>query len=201
MPENRQFIQQRLDSLNQIDTNIVALLANMSEIFDSYSTPSNNSDEGKRVIEQKTKTIYQTLSDIAIKLRKEVKIMDDNIGVFDKNDENVMILPIPVQQKNTQLGARRIKEEITQLNKLIPEEPNEDQKFKPKVKEEPVSVQVEETAEKKENLQENRKEEEGDIEMLDTTQDKPLSETTHQFPTETTDPLEIDDDDDFEMVG
>lgn len=225
MPENRQFIQQRLDSLNQIDTNIVGLLANMSEIFDSYSSPNNNSGPGKKVIEDKTRVIYQTLSDIAINLRKEVKIMDDNIGVFDKNDENVMILPIPVQQKNTQLGERRIKEEIAQLNKLIPAEPRDDQKFIPKVKQEKGSTrmtqgkeaeerpkeeikkeptkEIEKEEEDKKEVQENKEEEETEIKKEQETNNAPISDIEMADPVDIKPPESVEeiDDDDFEMFG
>ncbi|EGV60688.1 Mediator of RNA polymerase II transcription subunit 11 [Yamadazyma tenuis] len=160
---NGQFIQQRLDSLNDIDSSIVSLLGYMSDIFDRYSTPSNNSDDAKDTIETQTRLIYQTLSDIAINLRKEVKIMDDNTGVFDKNEDQVMILPIPVDQKNTALGKRRLNEEIDLLTHLIPQEPTEDQKFKPEpetveeesVKEEPVEEEpVEEEPVKEEQPEE-----------------------------------------------
>lgn len=127
--DKKSFIKSRLDSLDTIDGNVVALLDQMSGIFGSLSSPSNNNDDAKTTIQAQTKTIYRTISDIAINLRKEVKIMDDNIGVFDRNDDNVMILPIPVEQKTTELGRRRLKEEISHLDSLIPEEPSEDQKF------------------------------------------------------------------------
>lgn len=129
MTDQKSFIKTRLDCLNTIDTKVVSLLDQMSGIFDKYSTPGDNSDSSKDSIETQTRTIYQTISDIAISLRKEVKIMDDNIGVFDRNEDNVMILPIQVEQKTTGLGKRRLKDEITQLKELIPEEPSEDQKF------------------------------------------------------------------------
>ena len=129
MSDQKSFIKTRLDCLNTIDTKVVSLLDQMSGIFDKYSTPGDNSDSSKDSIETQTRTIYQTISDIAISLRKEVKIMDDNIGVFDRNEDNVMILPIQVEQKTTGLGKRRLKDEITQLKELIPEEPSEDQKF------------------------------------------------------------------------
>lgn len=88
------FIQERLDSLHEIDCKVVTLLDQFSSIFQSFYTKS------KEDFSQQTSDIYSTLSKVAIDLRKEIKIMDDNIGAYDKNDDNVMILPISnVDQK------------------------------------------------------------------------------------------------------
>lgn len=116
------FIQQRLDSLNSIDGNIVALLDNISSLFETYSTPKNsNTDyqEVKSKFTDQTRSVYNALSKVAIDLRKEVKIMDDNIGVYDKNDEKIMILPLSVDQKNTTLGALKLKDELRELDRTV----------------------------------------------------------------------------------
>lgn len=114
------FIQERLDSLNSIDGNIVALLDNISALFETYSTPKTSANEYQEVkdkFSEQTCSVYSALSKVAIDLRKEVKIMDDNIGVYDKNDEKIMILPISVDQKNTALGALKLKDELRELDK------------------------------------------------------------------------------------
>lgn len=123
----KQFIEQRLKSLNDIDANVALLLDNMAEVFDTYASSNNNYEQAKTSISQQTKVIYQTISDIAVNLRKEVRIMDENIGIYDQNDDGVMILPIAVEQKNTALGKRRLNEELEQLKKLIPEKPTKEQ--------------------------------------------------------------------------
>lgn len=128
MPENT-FIQKRLDALQDIDGNIVTLLDKMSGLFDTYAE-ANTAEDPKSTITQHTNSIYQTISDVAINLRKEVKIMDENLGVYDKNEDNIMILPIPVDQKNTHLGKKRLKEEIQQLDKLIDNDEKEDKSGK-----------------------------------------------------------------------
>ena len=110
------FIQSRLDALYAIDSNIVSLLDNLSLVFETYHTSPTSV---KTQFPEQVETIYETLSKIAIDLRKEVKIMDDNIGVYDKNADGVMILPISVDQKNTQLGYKRLNEEVKELDKLL----------------------------------------------------------------------------------
>ena len=111
------FIQERLDSLHEIDCKVVTLLDQFSSIFQSFYTKS------KEDFSQQTSDIYSTLSKVAIDLRKEIKIMDDNIGAYDKNDDNVMILPISnVDQKNTKLGRKRLDLELAELKRLISDE-------------------------------------------------------------------------------
>ncbi|KAK6895022.1 Mediator of RNA polymerase II transcription subunit 11 [Candida tropicalis] len=118
------FIQERLDSLYEIDYSlyeidckVVSLLDQFSTIFQSFYT------KDKEQFSEQTTTIYSTLSKVAIDLRKEIKIMDDNIGVHDKNDDGVMILPITnVDQKNTKLGRKRLNLEVEELKKLIAED-------------------------------------------------------------------------------
>lgn len=111
------FIQERLDLLYEIDCKVVSLLDQFSTIFQSFYT------KDKEQFSEQTTTIYSTLSKVAIDLRKEIKIMDDNIGVHDKNDDGVMILPITnVDQKNTKLGRKRLNLEVEELKKLIAED-------------------------------------------------------------------------------
>ncbi|CAH6719869.1 mediator of RNA polymerase II transcription subunit 11 [[Candida] jaroonii] len=129
MPGKESFIEKRLKSLDEIDSSVVELLDNMSKVFDKYANANSNYDDAKKQITDQTKMIYQNISDIAINLRKEVKIMDENIGRYDQNEDSVMILPIAVDQKNTKLGKRRLQEELEQLKTLLPEEPTEEQKM------------------------------------------------------------------------
>lgn len=123
------FVQERLDSLYEIDCKIVSLLDNMSSLIQTYSTPKssdNDLTEQKDQMKVQTKTIYNAISNVAIGLRKEVKIMDENIGVYNKNKDGVMILPISVDQKNTTLGTKKLNDEITELNTIVTGEETED---------------------------------------------------------------------------
>lgn len=107
----KSFINQRLDSLYEIDCKIVSLLDSISGIFESYANGSDAKDQ----FSNQSETIYKLLSEVAITLRKEVKIMDDNIGVYDKNDDKVMILPISVDQKNTKLGEKKLQQILNEM--------------------------------------------------------------------------------------
>ncbi|WPK24217.1 hypothetical protein PUMCH_001483 [Australozyma saopauloensis] len=110
------FIQTRLEALGLIDDDIVSLLENIGTVFETYSEPSRRENaEIKEKFENGVKDVYSSLSSIAIGLRNEIKIMDENIGVFDKNEDLVMILPISVEQKNTTLGVQKQKLELLKL--------------------------------------------------------------------------------------
>lgn len=119
--KSENFIQDRLDSLASIDGSIVLLLKSFSSLFQTYgnSKTDPNPTRYQDDITENTKNIYKNISDVAISLRKEVKLLDENIGVFGKNKSNVMILPIAVDQKNTKLGEKKMDYEIEQLDKLI----------------------------------------------------------------------------------
>lgn len=118
MPE-RDFIQSRLETLDEIDDNVVKLLDNIETVFDIYSEPSKQDcqqpSDIKETLESGVRDVYSSLSSIAIGLRNEIKIMDENIGVFDRNEDLVMILPISVEQKSTTLGKKKLREEVEKL--------------------------------------------------------------------------------------
>lgn len=122
MDTKEDFIQERLESLHEIDKNIVNLLDSIGTLFDTYIDPSRQTtvdmSKTKEKFTMESKQVYGILSSLAIDLRKEVKIMDDNIGVYDKNDDQVMILPITVDQKNTTLGKRKLNEELKKLEDI-----------------------------------------------------------------------------------
>ncbi|SGZ55469.1 CIC11C00000001155 [Sungouiella intermedia] len=117
--DTKDFIQQRLESLNNIDSKVVKLLDCISVLFDTYVEPSRQNDAENILVKDQFKRevneVYGLLSTLAIELRKEVKIVDDNIGVYDKNEDSVMILPINVDHKNTVLGKVKLEEELMKL--------------------------------------------------------------------------------------
>lgn len=122
LPNNmpKDFIETRLDALADIDNNVIQLLESIGSVLHTYSEPSrqnNNATEMKETFENGVRDVYSLLSSVAISLRNEIKVMDDNIGVFDRNEDLVMILPISVEQKNTTLGIRKQKQEFEKLKK------------------------------------------------------------------------------------
>lgn len=117
------FIEERLESLHNIDLAVVTLLNKASELFESQASLDVNTstDDKKELFSSQTSSIFETLSSVAKELRTEVKIMDDNIGVFTRNEDGVMILPIAVDQKNTRLGSTKLQEEIDEMSRLLDE--------------------------------------------------------------------------------
>ena len=115
------FIEKRLQSLHEIDEQIVKLTGSLSRVFETFSTKQSATTdcEVRTKMTDETKGVYQLLSYISILLRKEVRIVDENTGAHDKNEDSIMILPIPVDQKNSTLGEKKLRHEIEQLSKLI----------------------------------------------------------------------------------
>ncbi|KAL7662592.1 Mediator of RNA polymerase II transcription subunit 11 [[Candida] zeylanoides] len=120
------FIEERLEALHEIDSKVVSLLDRMSAILETYTAPRAAGDSAGELRErfaQQTRDVYQLVSTVAIDLRKEVRVMDDNIGHYDRNDDGVMILPISVDQKNSRLGASKMRHELEQMQQLMSQEP------------------------------------------------------------------------------
>ncbi|CAK7897882.1 mediator of RNA polymerase II transcription subunit 11 [[Candida] anglica] len=118
---NPTFIQKRINALHEIDCKVVSLLDSMSTLLQTYTLPKTD-DVNSKIKEQftvQTNDIYGIISTVAIDLRKEVRIMDENIGVYDKNDDGVMILPISVDQKNSTLGEKKLRHEMKQLSRIL----------------------------------------------------------------------------------
>lgn len=158
------FIQERLDALYEVDCKVVSLLDLMSTLFATFSTPKQQDNrEMKETFSTQTEKIYGILSKVAIDLRKEVKIMDDNIGVYDKNKDGVMILPIAVDQKNTTLGREKMKKQLEELNVLLKSDkikvkPEESQDVEMKSPEKETTGEEEEIPKEKEETPKEEKE-------------------------------------------
>ncbi|GEQ72711.1 hypothetical protein JCM33374_g6398 [Metschnikowia sp. JCM 33374] len=109
-------IAQRLEALNKIDENIVNILESLGCIFDTYIAPieeeSSDVTKTRGQFGDDVRKFYKSLSNIAIGLRKEVKLMDDNTGTFQLNKDSVMILPVNVERKNTSLGDDKLEAEL-----------------------------------------------------------------------------------------
>lgn len=112
-------IEERLQALDRIDKNIVNILESLGDIFDTYIGPSQEEPHDvtqiRSLFGNDVRKFYKSLSNIAIGLRKEVKLMDDNTGTFQLNKDLVMILPVSVERKNTTLGDEKLEAELKNL--------------------------------------------------------------------------------------
>lgn len=111
-------IKTRLDSLHDIDISLVDLLENFQIIYEKSANHNRgmiNTGEASTNFMEGVHSIYEAVSSIAIRLRREVKILDENIGDPNLNEDGVMILPLRVEQKNIQLGHEKLYDEIRKL--------------------------------------------------------------------------------------
>ncbi|OBA21191.1 hypothetical protein METBIDRAFT_42033 [Metschnikowia bicuspidata var. bicuspidata NRRL YB-4993] len=113
------FIEQRLEALNKIDEGIVQLLESLGCIFETYTVPSKSDFQDVSQIRDHfsgdVRKFYSSLSNVAISLRKEVKLLDDNTGTSQLNKDLVMVLPVSVEKKNTALGEIKLEAELKNL--------------------------------------------------------------------------------------
>lgn len=105
--------------MDSIDDKTVQLVESMGSVFERYMEPGTNPevdlDVTKEAFKDGVKKCYALLSEIAVALRDEVKAMDDNIGVYDRNPDGVMILPVEIEQKNARLGEQKMAEELEKI--------------------------------------------------------------------------------------
>lgn len=111
-------IKSRLDSLHDIDISLVNLLESFQIIYEKSANHNRgmiNSGDASTDFNEGVHSIYMAVSSIAIRLRREVRILDENIGNPNLNEDGVMILPLRVEQKNIQLGHEKLFDEIKKL--------------------------------------------------------------------------------------
>ncbi|OWB57489.1 hypothetical protein B5S28_g3437 [[Candida] boidinii] len=157
-PTSSSYIQQRLDNLYDIDTKVVSLLDNLSCALNNLQegkkdskllvNPNNNNnnnnnnstaaiasakikrDEKLSKLKENCSLFYSNLSDAAILLRKEIKLLDNrssgnnNNTTTTKNGDNsdsnsTNILPVTVNKKAIWMGKAQMDTELNELDKLV----------------------------------------------------------------------------------
>ncbi|OUM54034.1 hypothetical protein BVG19_g3373 [[Candida] boidinii] len=156
------YIQERLDNLYDIDTKVVSLLDNLSCALNNLQegkkdskllvNPNNNNnnnhnataaiasakikrDEKLSKFKENCSLFYANLSDAAILLRKEIKLLDNRSSGINNNNNNnnntknndnldsnnTNILPITVNKKAIWMGKAQMDAELNELDKLVKE--------------------------------------------------------------------------------
>ncbi|ODQ82810.1 hypothetical protein BABINDRAFT_159311 [Babjeviella inositovora NRRL Y-12698] len=126
--ESTSFTQQRLDSLSNLDTKIVSLLSTLSDILltvhqgkqidTRQGVTSDALVTTRKEFTTQIQHFYATLSDTTIGLNKEIKLFNENIGSC-KNGDNMMLLPVNIEIKNTKLGKVKMREEVSRLDSVL----------------------------------------------------------------------------------
>ncbi|ANZ74463.1 BA75_01009T0 [Komagataella pastoris] len=135
------YIKQRLDSLHDIDSKIAEILRNLAnatkKLREGEELASRNEDlpklaEIKSEFKHYTHNFYENLSDATISLRKEIKLLDNQIsGVYHLDSvrkreqsmtkyehSDITIIPININKKATNLANNKLKQFIKDADLL-----------------------------------------------------------------------------------
>ncbi|AOA61240.1 Hypothetical protein PP7435_CHR1-2654 [Komagataella phaffii CBS 7435] len=135
------YIKQRLDSLHDIDSKIAEILKNLAnatkKLREGEELASRNEDlpklaEIKSEFKNYTHDFYGNLSNATIHLRKEIKLLDNQIsGVYHRDSlqkkeqsgtnydhSDITIIPININKKATNLANDKLKQFIKDADLL-----------------------------------------------------------------------------------
>lgn len=108
-----QYVQDRLESLAEVDTKLCDLLKTASKVVSTFSELKQGNHELKPQFEQHVKQFYTDLESSTVQLRQEIKLLDDNVGT--------RLLPINVNKKATGQDDDKMKEQLAILKELLGE--------------------------------------------------------------------------------
>lgn len=110
------YIQERLNTLAQVDDQLCSLLQTASQVVFTYGELKHGNHELKPQFEQHTQEFYSRLNSSTGQLKQEIKFLDENIGT--------RLLPINVNKKALGQDDDKLKEQTQQLEKLLDQNPS-----------------------------------------------------------------------------
>ncbi|GMG33845.1 unnamed protein product [Ambrosiozyma monospora] len=122
-----QYIQKRVDSLQEIDSKIVSFIDNLSQTLTllkqgKQQAATKSSAETKQKFNESVSNTYSNLSFIATHLRKEIKIWDTKINnnAMEESDlSSLNVLPLQVNKKATWINKSKFNDELSELDSVL----------------------------------------------------------------------------------
>ncbi|ODV72967.1 Med11p [Cyberlindnera jadinii NRRL Y-1542] len=121
--EQDPFVQERLESLHNVDTELVSILNHASLALSSLTSMKRNAsdkEELEKIKQEFAREIdgfYKNLEQSTIGLKKEIKILDERIGKTDAN--GITMSPITISKKATWAGSEKLKSELDHIDSLL----------------------------------------------------------------------------------
>ncbi|CCF55492.1 hypothetical protein KAFR_0A00540 [Kazachstania africana CBS 2517] len=112
-----QYVRERLDSLECIDLKLCTMLKEASQVVFTFSEIKKGNVDLKRQFENHVKGFYNNLEEATIRLRNEIKLLDENTGT--------RLLPISVNKKNLGQDEEKLAEQVTLLANVLQDVKNE----------------------------------------------------------------------------
>lgn len=111
------YIQERLDSLAKVDEQLCALLQTASQVVFTYGELKHGNHDLKPQFEQHTSEFYTILESATSQLKKEVRLLDENIGI--------RLLPINVSKKALGQDDDKLLEQTKLLKEILRSQPSQ----------------------------------------------------------------------------
>lgn len=108
-----QYVRERLDSLAEVDIKLCSLLKMASQVVFTFSELKQGNHDLKPQFEQHVKEFYTDLEGASVQLRREIKLLDDNVGT--------RLLPINVNKKATGQDDDKMREQVLFLKEFLTE--------------------------------------------------------------------------------
>ncbi|CDH16075.1 probable Mediator of RNA polymerase II transcription subunit 11 [Zygosaccharomyces bailii ISA1307] len=105
------YIQERLDSLAKVDEQLCSLLQTASQVVFTYGELKHGNHDLKPQFEQHTSEFYTTLESATSQLKKEMRLLDENIGI--------RLLPINVNKKALGQDDDKLLEQTKLLKEIL----------------------------------------------------------------------------------
>ena len=105
------YVQERLESLSEIDTKLCNLLKVASQVVFTFSELKQGNHDLKPQFEQHVRDFYSDLEGATTNLRREIKLLDENIGT--------RLLPINVNKKATEQDDDKMSEQVSLLRDVL----------------------------------------------------------------------------------
>lgn len=105
------YVQERLESLSEIDTKLCNLLKVASQVVFTFSELKQGNHDLKPQFEQHVRDFYSDLEGATTNLRREIKLLDENIGT--------RLLPINVNKKATGQDDDKMSEQVSLLRDVL----------------------------------------------------------------------------------
>lgn len=105
------YIQERLDSLAKVDEQLCSLLQTASQVVFTYGELKHGNHDLKPQFEQHTSEFYTTLESATSQLKKEMRLLDENIAI--------RLLPINVSKKALGQDDDKLLEQTKLLKEIL----------------------------------------------------------------------------------
>ncbi|SCV00447.1 LAMI_0G05116g1_1 [Lachancea mirantina] len=106
-----EYINERLEALNDIDKELVIILSNASQVIGTLAGLKSGNEAMKPQFESHVKAFYSSLERASVDLRREIKHLDDNIGT--------RLLPINLDKKATGQDDEKLQEQLELLEREL----------------------------------------------------------------------------------